>query len=192
MELLDVVDEKGIPTGEIIERNKAHEQGILHRTSHVWILRMKNNRLQILLQKRSATKDSYPHCYDISSAGHIPAGVNFIPSALRELKEELGYEAKPEDLIFCGQRRFQFDEIFYDKPFHDNQISNVYVLWLDQEAHMFTLQEEEVEEVRWFDFEECIKSVENNLIPHCIYLEELEIIKNTVINQESHLNSSIF
>lgn len=184
MEILDIVDEKGIPTGEVIERNQAHELGVLHRTSHVWIVRIKNHRLEILLQKRSATKDSYPHCYDISSAGHIPAGVDFIPSALRELKEELGYEAKPEDLIYCGQRRFQFDEIFHGKPFHDNQVSNVYLLWLDIEADALTLQKEEVDSVYWFDFEECIKMVKNNLIPHCIYLEELEMIKKAIKNQE--------
>lgn len=53
MELLDIVDEQGIPTGETIERTLAHEQGILHRTSHVWIMREKKGRIQILLQKRS-------------------------------------------------------------------------------------------------------------------------------------------
>ena len=51
--------------------------------------------MELLLQKRSQQKDSYPGCYDISSAGHSPAGVDFIPSALRELKEELGLDARP-------------------------------------------------------------------------------------------------
>lgn len=180
MELLDIVNDEGIPTGEIIEREKAHELGILHRTSHVWILRMKNNQLQILLQKRSATKDSYPHCYDISSAGHIPAGVDFIASALRELHEELGYKAKAEELIYCGKRRFQFHAVFHGKDFYDNQLSHIYTLWLDQEADKFTLQKDEVEEVRWFNFDDCVKKVESNQIPHCIYLEELQIVKNAI------------
>ena len=39
MELLDVVDENGIPTGETVERSIAHAKGIRHRTSHVWLLR---------------------------------------------------------------------------------------------------------------------------------------------------------
>ena len=71
MEMLDIIDEKGNPTGEIIDRSIAHLNGIRHRTAHVWILRKKNNRIQVLLQKRSVHKDSYPDCYDISSAGHI-------------------------------------------------------------------------------------------------------------------------
>lgn len=88
-------------------------------------------RVQLLLQKRSLEKDSYPGCYDISSAGHIPAGVDFIPSALRELKEELGLEAKPQELILCGVRRFEYRDTFHGHPFHDNQVSRVYALWRD-------------------------------------------------------------
>ena len=36
MEYLDIVDEMGNPTGEIVEREYAHRHGIRHRTSHVW------------------------------------------------------------------------------------------------------------------------------------------------------------
>ena len=52
MELFDVVDENGMPTGEIIERSEAHRLGKPHRTSHVWIVRKKGERVEILLQKR--------------------------------------------------------------------------------------------------------------------------------------------
>ncbi|MGN1182202.1 MAG: hypothetical protein ACI4SR_04275 [Faecalibacillus sp.] len=44
MEYLDIVDEKGNPTGQIIERQEAHKKGIRHRTSHVWILRKRNQK----------------------------------------------------------------------------------------------------------------------------------------------------
>ena len=89
MEILDVVDETGAPTGETVERTEAHREGVRHRTAHVWIARNRNGRIQLLLQKRCMQKDSFPGCYDISSAGHIPAGEEYIPSAIRELKEEL-------------------------------------------------------------------------------------------------------
>ena len=89
MEYFDIVDEQGNPTGQTVERKQAHRNNILHRTAHVWIVRRRGNSIQILLQKRCMEKDSFPGCYDISSAGHIPAGVDYIPSALRELKEEL-------------------------------------------------------------------------------------------------------
>lgn len=180
MELLDVVDENGMPTGEIIEREKAHEYGILHRTSHVWIIRKKQGRNQILLQKRSEEKDSYPGCYDISSAGHIPAGMDFIESALRELDEELGVSVCGDQLIYCGQRRFKFDDVFHGKTFHDNQISNVYMLFLDREESDFHLQKEEVAAVKWFDLEECLQKVKQNQIKHCIFLDELNMVFHTL------------
>ena len=48
----------------------------------------------LLLQKRSENKDAFPGCYDISSAGHLPAGQDYLSSALRELEEELGIKAR--------------------------------------------------------------------------------------------------
>ena len=74
-EILDIVDENGIPTGQTVDRETAHLKGIPHRTAHVWLLRVKNGKVQILLQKRADNKSAFPGCYDISSAGHIPAGV---------------------------------------------------------------------------------------------------------------------
>ena len=42
------------------------------------------------MQKRSLLKESYPGCWDISSAGHLDAGEEPLQGAVRELKEELG------------------------------------------------------------------------------------------------------
>ena len=53
MELFDVIDSKGNPAGQIVSREKAHAEGIPHRTAHIWIIRKKEGRAQILLQKRS-------------------------------------------------------------------------------------------------------------------------------------------
>lgn len=180
MEILDIVDEHGVPTGQTVPREAAHAAGIRHRTAHVWIMRRRGGVLQVLLQKRSDGKDSYPGCYDISSAGHIPAGADYIPSALRELREELGVIAAPADLHYCGQRHFTFEAVFHGRPFRDNQVSNVYLLWLDREAQDFTLQAEEVSEVRWFDFDACRRAVAENAFPHCIYTEELELLAAAV------------
>ena len=184
MEYLDIVDENGVPTGKIAERTAAHKQGLRHRTSHVWILRERAGKVEVLLQKRSQNQDSFPGCYDISSAGHIPAGVDFIPSALRELKEELGCSVSENELIYCGQRRFSYDGVFHGKEFHDRQVSNVYALWLDRRPEDFVLQKEELEEVRWFEFESCLRLVEKNEIPHCIYLEELQMLLPEVRKRE--------
>lgn len=175
-EFLDIVDETGQPTGEIVDRETAHAKGVLHRTSHVWLARKKNGKIQILLQKRAKHKSSFPGCYDISSAGHIPAGDRYEISALRELKEELGVKAEEKDLIYCGDRKVIWDDVFFGKPFHDRQISRVFLLWLDREESEFTIQEEEVDSVLWMDFEQCYAGVQNGLFQNCIVLEELQML----------------
>lgn len=176
MEMFDIVDENGEPTGVVKERTKVHEDGDLHRTSHVWIVRDNNKGgLDVLLQKRSENKDSNPGCYDISSAGHIKAGAGYLDSALRELKEELGINASLEELELRLIRRISYSDIFHGKLFKDNQVTRVYRMKRnDIDIEKLELQKEEVEEVIWMDYEECIKAVKNNTIKHCIYLDELE------------------
>ena len=158
MEILDVVDETGAPTGETVERAEAHREGVRHRTAHVWIARNRNGRIQLLLQKRCMQKDSFPGCYDISSAGHIPAG-------------------EESDLIYCGQVHKDVDSEFHRQPFHDHQISNVYLLWLDREAEEFELQTEEIESVRWMDYAQVRGMVASDTLPNCIIMEELDLIE---------------
>lgn len=179
-ELLDVVDENGIPTGGTVSREKAHAEGIRHRTSHVWLLRLRDGKIQLLLQKRCAQKDSWPGCYDTSSAGHIPAGMDFMASAIRELQEELCVSAAPEELIFCGDRIVCADGEFHGRPFHDRQYSKVFILWHDREACDFVLQREEIDSVRWMELDTCIEAVKNSAIKHCISLEELNMVKAAV------------
>ena len=175
-EIFDIVDEKGIPTGKTIDRETAHKEGILHRTAHLWLMRKRETGVEILVQKRSRNKDSYPGCYDISSAGHIPAGVNFKPSAIRELREELGLDAMEEELLYCGTRRIRGEKEFHGKIFRDNQVSNVYCIWRDVEPATLTLQEEEVEEVKWISLAMCKKHVEEGNPEYCIKLEELNML----------------
>ena len=176
MEYFDIVDENGDPTGETVERSFAHTNGIRHRTAHVWLFRKENGKVQILLQKRSDNKDSFPGCYDISSAGHIPAGVDYLPSALRELREELGLTAAEEDLQYCGRKYVSVDNCFHGIPYHDRQVTKIYLIWYRPEMGQFQLQEEEVSEVRWMDFDACIAGVRDGAFPNCIDLPELETL----------------
>lgn len=177
MEILDIVDENGSPTGETVSREEAHRLGLPHRTSHVWLVRKSRGALQLLLQKRSRDKDSFPGCWDISSAGHIPAGQGFRRSALRELREELGVTAGPEQLLFCGLRQFEFSDVFHGKPFHDRQVSAVYALREERDETSFVLQRSELECVRWTDFSVCRALALGRGEPNCLFAEELELVR---------------
>ena len=61
-------------------------------------------------------------------------------------------------------------------------MSLFFLLWVNQDEENFTLQKEEVSQIKWFDFDDCIDKVKHNLIKHCIYLEELEIVKKGIQN----------
>ena len=176
MEYLDIVDENGNPTGETVERSYAHKNGVRHRTAHVWILRKRADKIQVLLQKRAEVK-SFPGCYDISSAGHITAGQEYLESAVRELREELGITASESDLVYCGDRYIVWDDVFFGEEFHDRQFTKVFLLWKDVEESDLVLQEEEVSGVLWMDLDECITGVKENSFKNCIYPEELEMVR---------------
>lgn len=179
-EMLDLVNEQGDPIGRAVPRSEAHRLGLRHRTSHVWLVRRKNGVLEVLLQKRSDEKDSFPGCYDISSAGHIPARAGLCGFRPAGVERRAWRNRQPQDLILCGQRSFQFSAVFHGKPFKDNQVSNVYLLWLDRDAEEFTLQKEEISAVRWMPLADCLRNVENGALNSCIFPEELRMVQATV------------
>ncbi len=209
MELLDLRREDGSLAGKVRERSMVHASGDLHGTAHVWIVRPADNSpyadliqqkpdgilpsgggarllsagskqaFEILLQKRSATKDSYPGCYDISSAGHLPAGSDYLQSALRELEEELGIRAQPQDLKKAFLHLGYAEGTFYGKPFKNAEASMVYVYTKPVEIENLKLQEDEVESVCWMEYETLLSEVrqeaeEGKAGKYCIFLDELE------------------
>lgn len=176
MEHLDVCDENGRPTGAVVERGAAHRDGVLHRTAHVWVMREIGGQVEVLLQKRSSETESFPGMYDVSSAGHIPAGTEPLPSALRELREELGIEAKPEELAYAGSVRCRYEEVFRGKPFRDNVIRHAFVYREPVDADALTLQKSEVEEVRWFPLEEVAGEIRAGRGRICISEAELQVL----------------
>lgn len=179
MEIFDIVDAAGIPTGQTVERTQAHALGIRHRTAHVWVVRQIGGHWQVLLQKRSRNKDSFPGCYDTSSAGHIQAGDEPTESALRELGEELGIRAAASDLRFIGKFDIAYEAVFRGKTFRDNEISFVHVYTGDVDAQALRLQEEELERVDWFDLEELAQFLSEPRDPRfCVPMGGFELIRS--------------
>ena len=174
MEFFDVVDDLGNPTGVTVDRERAHAEGIPHRTAHVWIVRRKNDKVQILLQKRCENKDSFPGRFDTSSAGHIQAGDEPLESAMRELHEELGIVAVPEQLEFAGTFRVLYEKEFHGKLFKDNEVAFVYLYRQPVDIDQLVLQTEEIEAVEWFDMEETYQECLKHNQKFCVPIKGLE------------------
>lgn len=74
------IDDNDNALGEI-SLIKAHQEGLLHRISVVYLT---NDNNQILIQKRT------DGILDHSAAGHVDVGESYLEAAERELEEELG------------------------------------------------------------------------------------------------------
>jgi isopentenyl-diphosphate delta-isomerase type 1 len=85
-EIFDVVDDRDQVVGTET-RSHVHAQKLFHRAVHVFLFNLKG---ELFVQKRAATKDSFPGCYDSSASGHVNSGEEYDRCAMRELQEELG------------------------------------------------------------------------------------------------------
>lgn len=190
-EIFDIVDAKGVPTGETVTRAQAHEDGTPHRTAHIWVIRENEGRTEVLLQKRAMNKDSFPGRYDTSSAGHIQAGDEPLESAIRELSEELGIYAKADDLEFVGTFPIQYEKEFHGSPFKDNEIAFVYVYRDDVDISKLDIQKEELDSVEWFDLEEVYAACQPPRDEkYCVPMGGLEMIRNYVKEEQEEDNLS--
>ena len=85
-EVFDVCDAEDRVIGQA-RRADVHSQNLLHRAVHIWVFRSTG---QLVVQRRSASKDQYPNGLTSSASGHLDTGEDYLTAGLRELGEELG------------------------------------------------------------------------------------------------------
>lgn len=181
LELLDLVNKDGTPTGHVRERSMVHKKGELHRTVHIWVVSKRmDGSVEVLLQRRSQKKDAYPGCYDVSAAGHMFAGEDFEAAACRELLEELGIDAQEGELRFIGFHEGRVDDTFWEQSFKDWEISAVYLYERPVKADSLIIQKSEVEEVGFWDYDKVLAGILEGTLKTCIYPEEFKLIKKAL------------
>jgi len=74
----------------LVERDRAHSEGILHRSGVVFLSRSDG---RVLVQHRSPRKKTFPDRCDASCAFHVAYGESYEDAAQRELAEECGLSA---------------------------------------------------------------------------------------------------
>ena len=152
MELLDVVDDNNVLTGEVAEREVVHSKGLWHREVGVVILNEEN---AMLLEKRAPTKKQSPNMWALC-AGHIDAGETPDETIVREIKEEIGLVLSIEDLKFLTV-------IKTPMKFDDNQYNNAflytYLYITNKKESEYIVQEEELTEVKYFKIAEIEKAI---------------------------------
>ena len=149
MELLDIVDEYGNKTGEVVEREKAHDLNLFHWEISVFLI---NDKKELLLQKRAATKRMNPNMWG-SCAGHVDSGEGIEETALRELEEEIGIKFSIDDLHVLEEMQVTKKEI-------NSHLTRVYYIYYN--GNDFKIQTEELSEVKWFNIDDVINMIKNN------------------------------
>lgn len=171
-ELIDVLNENGIKTGEILPRSEVHKKGLWHRIIVIAIVNEKN---QILMQQRSFNKDKNAGLWDISVTGHITTGQDSLAAAKREINEEvsvnIGYSVDIKEFryMFSYRKEERVNENHMDRQFYDFFILRKNDLKIDK----IKVQESEVEQVKFVDVSELNSMVEKG-----------EVVERTAVYQE--------
>ena len=150
IEFLDIVDEQGNLTGKILDKNLAHDRNLLHNEIGIFIL---NSKDELLIQKRAATKRYHPNIWGLC-AGHVDAHEDLTDACVREAKEELGIDIDPKDIKI-------FDTVIKNRD-SNSHVTYGYYIFLDYDLSDFTIQEEELSELKWIPFKEYKQMVLNN------------------------------
>lgn len=175
MEYFELLNEDGVGSGRLKARDEVHRDGDLHGSVHVWLLRRADDgRMQVLLQKRCDTKDSFPGCLDTSCAGHLDPGEGFLQAAKRELQEELGLSIPEEYLFFLFEQRTEGKFLFHGKAFWNREIQQVYLIDPAYPVKTIRYQESEISGVIWQDSEQVRKELEKKNPAYCIDPEEFD------------------
>ena len=151
MELVEIVNQKGEPTGQIIDKQEAHSKNLLHCGVIVFII---NDNNQILLSKRSNNRIFNPNKWEICG-GHVRAGEKLVEAAIRELKEELGLIIKENELSSILYKECSINN-------SDSHIFYYYLLKCNKKAKEFIIQKKELSEVRWFKIDTIIDLINKN------------------------------
>ena len=156
MELIDVLDEFGNPTGEVETKDEIYRKGLWHRSTHIWI---ENDNKELLVQKRNPNKKTFPNLWAISVAGHVDSGETSRIAAIRELKEEVNLDVNEDELEYL---------------FTIKRVDDVYLLHKNIDVDKTKLQVEELTDIKYVYYqylENIFKEGDKDYVP---YTEEHE------------------
>jgi len=164
---IDVLDEYGSRTGEVLLRKDIHRLGKVHRAVHLYLFDMQDN---ILLQRRTEQADHYPGEMSISLTGHIRSGEGSFAALKRELKEELNLDIQVLDIQFMFS--FRQDKIL-SANYIDKQFNDIYFCKNDFRLEDIKFNSQEVSSLELMPFTKFTKLIQVKDLPYKKAIEDL-------------------
>lgn len=161
MEIWDLYTEDGRLTGQKHRRGEELPDNLYHLVVHIWI---KNAQGQYLIAQRAASRPQNPLKWECQG-GSVLYGETSLEGAIREVKEEVGLELKPQN----GRRLFRHTRgIINGCKFND--IMDVWLFEYDGPVNLKAATTDEVAQVQWLTAEQIRHLAEKeNLVPTLMY-----------------------
>ncbi|MAG08316.1 NUDIX hydrolase [Candidatus Woesearchaeota archaeon] len=87
---------------EKVARSRMRAENLMHRGTSIFVF---NSKGEILVHKRTKTKDSFPGYYDLVNGGTVAFGESYEDNAVREIEEEIGAKDVELEALF----KFKYD-----------------------------------------------------------------------------------
>jgi isopentenyldiphosphate isomerase len=152
MELFDIYDRFRRPLGRTKPRGDKFSADEYRLVVHIAVF---NDSGQMLIQRRVDTKHGWGGMWDVSVGGSVQAGESSQSGATREMSEELGID-------------FNFTDILPHLTITSTSIfDDYYIIRQSPDISALKLQETEVAEVKWADFDEIAEKIRSGVfIPY--------------------------
>ena len=134
----------------VMEKIKAHEEGLLHRAFSVFLF---NSNGEVLLQQRNKNKYHSGGLWSNTCCSHPRPGESISDAANRRLREEMGMEA---DLLHAFSFVYKSD---LDNELTEHELDHVF---LGETNSLPKMNIEEVEDYRYVSIEHLQEDIKNN------------------------------
>jgi 8-oxo-dGTP pyrophosphatase MutT (NUDIX family) len=137
--MLEIVDDSDTVIG-VRSREEIYILGLRHREVHVWLITPEN---EIVFQRRSPAKDTFPNLLDASVGGHVEVGQTYEQAAVAEAQEEAGLLITPSQL----RPLVKLDNYAVDERLNKRNLTFRQTYWLPYTGSLDELQVEAGEAV---------------------------------------------
>lgn len=167
-EQIILVDTNDVQVGTL-EKLETHKKGLLHRAFSIVV---KNNKGDMMLQKRAIGKYHSGGLWTNTCCGHPRNGEDLVSAAHRRLKEEMGFDCPLEEakaFIYTAD---------VGRDLKENEFLHVFVGKYENDP---VLNPEEAEDWKWIAEEELKKDVAENPNDYSAWFKI--ILKNSALTR---------